>query len=153
MKQESGRSLIEIIGVLAIAGVMSASAISIYNVIRNNQARKIASMEMEEIAKNAKILMGVRGNYNGISVDYLISAGALKNNQAPLGESNWSVEAINNGTGFSINLTGLSSDECQYFATAAPKWATKVLINGFATDINTSCFSTKTNKVSFTIEE
>lgn len=152
MKQESGRSLIEVIGVLAIAGVMSASAISIYNVIRNNQARKIASMEIEQIAKNTKILMGARGDYTGISVDYLIATGALKNNQAPIGDANWSVTAINEGAGFSINLSGLSSGECEYFVTAAPKWATKVLINGFETDINTSCFSTDTNQISFTVE-
>ena len=44
MIQERGASMIEIIGVLAIAGVMSAAAIAMYQVIRNNQTRKIASM-------------------------------------------------------------------------------------------------------------
>ena len=46
MKQESGASLIEIIGVLAIAGLMGGAAIAMYNVIRNNQVRKIASVEL-----------------------------------------------------------------------------------------------------------
>lgn len=85
MNHESGASLIEIIGVLAIAGVMSGAAIAMYNVIRNNQARKIASIELEEIAKNTKMLMGLRGDYTGLSVDYLVSAGALQNNSAPIG--------------------------------------------------------------------
>ncbi len=152
MNQESGRSLMEIIGVLAIAGVMSASAISIYNVIKNNQARKIASMEIEQIAKNVKLLMELRGDYTGVSIQYLISSGALKSDKAPIGDEGWSVEAINNGKGFSINLTNLSSGECQYFATAKQNWATKIIINGLETDIDINCFSTKTNKVSFTVE-
>jgi len=80
MKQEFGASMIEIIGVLAIAGVMSAAAISMYNVIKNNQTRKIASVELEQIAKNTELLMGMRDDYTGLSVDYLVSAGALKNN-------------------------------------------------------------------------
>lgn len=152
MNQESGRSLMEIIGVLAIVGVMSASAISIYNVIKNNQARKIASMEIEQIAKNVKLLMELRGDYTGVSIQYLISSGALKSDKAPIGDEGWSVEAINNGKGFSINLTNLSSGECQYFATAKQNWATKIIINGLETDIDINCFSTKTNKVSFTVE-
>ena len=152
MRQESGRSLIEIMGVLAIAGLMSASAIGVYNVIRNNQIRKIASMEIEQIAKNTKLLMEMRGDYTGLSVDYLISAGALKTNKAPIGASNWSVEPINNGAGFSINLTGLTSGECQYFLAKKPKWATSIIVNGIETDINTNCFSTNTNQISFTVE-
>lgn len=152
MKQESGRSLIEIMGVLAIAGVMSASAIGVYNVIKNNQTRKIASMEMQKIAKNTKILMEMRSDYTGLSVDYLISAGALKSNKAPIGSSDWSVGPVNEGKGFAINLTGLSSGECQYFAATPTKWASKVVINGFESNTEANCFSTNTNQISFVVE-
>ncbi len=152
MKQESGRSLIEILGVLAIAGIMSAGAIGVYNVIRNNQMRKIASMEMEQIVKNTKLLMEMRGDYTGLSVDYLISAGALKSNRAPIGGSDWSVKPTDDGKGFTINLTQLSKSECQYFIASTPTWATKLLVNGFDKDINTDCFSTNTNEISFVIE-
>ena len=44
MRGESGRSLIEVIGVMAIAGVMTVSALGVYNMLRANQARSIASM-------------------------------------------------------------------------------------------------------------
>ena len=44
MKHEYGASMIEIIGVLAIAGLMSGAAIAMYNVIRGNQVRKIAAV-------------------------------------------------------------------------------------------------------------
>ena len=51
MITERGASMIEIIGVLAIAGLMSAAAIGMYNTIRNNQARKIASTKLCVIQK------------------------------------------------------------------------------------------------------
>lgn len=152
MIQERGASMIEIIGVLAIAGVMSAAAIGMYNVIRNNQARKIASVEIEQIAKNTNLLMGMRGDYTGLSVDYLVSAGALNNANAPIGGSDWSVTATNDGKGYSINLTQLSEGECQYFTTTIPTWATKVTVNGVEVSNTSNCFSTDTNKVSFIVE-
>ncbi|MBQ2017208.1 MAG: hypothetical protein II208_01620, partial [Alphaproteobacteria bacterium] len=77
MREESGRSLIEIIGVMAIAGVMTVSALGIYNILRTSQIRTIASADLSQIAENAKLLMEMRGSYEGISIDYLIKAGAL----------------------------------------------------------------------------
>lgn len=151
MKQEFGASLIEIIGVLAIAGLMGGAAIAMYNVIRNNQVRKIASVELEQIAKDTNLLMGMRGDYNGISVEYLVSAGALDNTHAPIG-GDWSITAIDDGAGFSINLTQLSQGECQYFTTTMPKWATSITVNGFETDISANCFSTDTNQISFIVK-
>ena len=154
MIQERGASMIEIIGVLAIAGLMSAAAIGMYNVIRNNQARKIASIELEQIVKNTDLLMGMRGDYTGLSVEYLVSAGALQNTNAPIGGDDWSVSAINNGTGYSINLTELTEGECQFFTTTPPKWATKILVNNVAITNNVSnCFSTDTNEISFVVEK
>lgn len=153
MIQEHGASMIEIIGVLAIAGLMSAAAIGMYNVIRGNQTRKIASVEMEQIVKNTELLMGMRGDYTGLSVDYLVSAGALQNANAPIGGDGWSVAAINNGAGFAINLVDLSEGECQFFTTTPPKWATRILVNNVElTTTTVNCFSTDTNQISFIVE-
>lgn len=153
MIQERGASMIEIIGVLAIAGLMSAAAIGMYNVIRGNQTRKIASVEMEQIVKNTELLMGMRGDYTGLSVDYLVSAGALQNANAPIGGDGWSVAAINNGAGFAINLVDLSEGECQFFTTTPPKWATRISVNNVElTTTTVNCFSTDTNQISFIVE-
>ena len=152
MIQERGASMIEIIGVLAIAGLMSAAAIGMYNVIRGNQARKIASVEMEQIVKNTELLMGMRGDYTGLSVDYLVSAGALQNANAPIGGDGWSVAAINNGAGFAINLVDLSEGECQFFTTTPPKWATRILVNNVELTTTVNCFSTDINQISFIVE-
>jgi len=152
MKQESGRSLIEILGVLAIGAVMSVATISMYRSVRTSQLRTIATAELEQIVKNAKILTGAHGTYEGLSVDYLVKSGALKNNTAPLGDDNWSVIPSADGESFSVNLRGLSSGECAYFATKQPTWADSILINGVEIGPSPNCFSTKTNQVSFIVK-
>lgn len=152
MTEESGRSLIEIVGVMAVGAIMTVSAIGVYNMIRNNQIRTIASAELKQVAENTKLLLGARGDYAGISVDYLIKAGALSSDRAPIG-TGWSVDASIDGSAFSITLTGLNTGECDYFITAAPTWATRVLINGYdANDAADACFTSSTNQVVFEVE-
>ena len=111
MREESGRSLIEIIGVMAIAGVMTVSALGIYNILRTSQIRTIASADLSQIAENAKLLMEMRGSYEGISIDYLIKAGALNSDLPPIGGKDWSVTASADGASFSINLVDLTNGE------------------------------------------
>lgn len=152
MKSESGRSLIEIIGVLAIGAVMLTAAVKMYGQIRTTQTRAIATSELEQIAKNVKLLTGARGSYAGVSVDYLTKAGALSSARAPIGNDDWSVAPSYDGKTFMINLFGLSSGECEYFATKKMPWATSVLINGYETTGAPNCFSTSTNQITFTIE-
>ena len=151
MKSESGRSLIEIIGVLAITAVMTASAVAIYNSVHRNQKNTIATAELRETAKNTKILMGMRDDYTGVSVEYLVKAGVLRNENPPLGTS-WTIEAGVPSNTFSINLYGLSGSECDFFAAAVPNWATDMFINGHRFDANPTCFSLGDNKISFVIE-
>lgn len=152
MRAESGRSLIEVIGVMAITGVMTVSALGIYNMIRANQVRSIAIAEIKQIAENTKILLEMRGTYEGVSVDYLIKAGALNTNKAPIGGDNWSVTPSFDGTSFTINLVDLTNGECNFFATQKDGWFTKITVNGFETDVVSNCFDTDTNQVSFIIE-
>lgn len=152
MRQEYGRSLIEIIAVLTIAAIMSAGSIAMYRQIRTTQMRTIATAEIEQIVKDIKLLAGARGTYEGVSVDYLIKAGALKSNAAPLGGDDWSVTPNFDGTSFSVNLTALTSGECAYFSIKQPKWANAILVNGHEIDGTSHCFSTKTNMISFVIE-
>ena len=152
MRGESGRSLIEVIGVMAIAGVMTVSALGVYNMLRANQARSIAGMELKQIAENTKILLEMRGTYEGVSVNYLIKAGALQNDKAPLGGESWSVTSSIDGSSFSINLVDLTNGECNYFTSKKPSWATKVTVNGFETDVSSNCFNSATNQVSFVVQ-
>ena len=74
MKSESGRSLIEVIGVLAITGVMTIGALGAYKMIRTNQTRTIATEQIKQIVQDTKILLEMRGSYEGVSIEYLIKA-------------------------------------------------------------------------------
>ena len=148
MKTESGRSLIEIVGILAITGVMTASAIGIYNSIRHNQHNTIAAAELRELAKNINLLMGARGEYTGLSVDYLIKAGALNNATAPAGKD-WTIAAGIDPTTFEIKISGLSHGECDFFAATPPTWATEMFVNGQRLGEYANCFSDIDNEISF----
>jgi type II secretory pathway pseudopilin PulG len=147
--EQSGRSLIEVIGVLAIAGVMTAAAVATYNTIRHRQIRTIANSDIEQIVKNTKLLLGARGDYSDVSVEYLIKAGALKNAKPPIGKD-WSVRSENLGAEFSLNLTGLSYNDCAYFTTVKTDWAYKIRVNNFESEPN--CLSSGDNEVSFFIQ-
>lgn len=151
MKSESGRSLIEIVAVLAITGVMTASAIAIYNSIRHNQRNTIATAELREVAKNAKLLMELRGDYTGISVDYLVKAGALKTDKSPVG-TDWSIDVDTDKTAFTIKLYGLARATCDYFSVAVPTWATDVIVNGYRIDNAPRCFSGTDNEITFIVK-
>ena len=152
MTQESGRSLIEVIGVLAITAVMAVGAITMYGAMRARTTRAIASADMEQIVKNVRLLMQPRGDYTGVSVNYLVKSGALRNTHAPIGGDDWSVTASNDGQLFAINLTGLSNGDCAYFTTAVPTWATAVRVNGSIDDAGDHCLSSGNNLVSFIVE-
>ena len=152
MKSESGRSLIEMLGVLAIGGVMTAAAYGTYNMLRTNQFRNLALSEMEQIARNTKILLEMRGDYTGVSVDYLIKSGAIVNDKAPIGGDDWSITAGITGENFSINLTNLSHSDCIYFATKKIKWAKGVTVNKLEYGGSESCLSVPQNLISIIVE-
>ena len=156
MKSECGRSLIEVIGVLALSGMMVVGSYKVYEMAKNSARRQIASSRMEQIANDVKMLMEMRGSYDGVSIDYLIKSGsgpnAVNGGVAPLGGPNWSVKSSIDGASFEITLVDLSEGDCAYFTTAVPKWATALRVNGFETESATNCFETKTNEISFIVK-
>lgn len=149
MNTQSGRSLIEVIGVLAITGFMTAAALGAYRIIQTNQTRSIADAQLQQIAQDIKILMEMRGSYQGISIDYLIKAGALQSDKQPIGGPEWSVTPSFDGKDFMINLVNLTNGECEYFSSSKPSWATTVIVNGFETGYTDNCFESDTNQISF----
>ena len=76
MREQSGRSLIEIIGVLAISGIMVAGVFSMYQSISNRQKRMIATENLKEIVTKTKTVLEYSG-YEMVSVDFLIKSGAF----------------------------------------------------------------------------
>ncbi|MDR2412921.1 MAG: hypothetical protein LBD50_01785 [Rickettsiales bacterium] len=152
MRQEYGRSLIELIGVLAIGAILTAGVVASYNTVRARQVRTIAAAQLAQIAKDTKLLMAAGGDYSGVSVDYLVKAGALRNGKAPIGGESWSVESSADGLEFSINVVGLSKGECDYFTTINLDWADRIRVNGYESNQNSYCLTTGGNEISFIVK-
>jgi hypothetical protein len=72
--------------------------------------------------------MEYRGDYTGVSIDYLIKAGALKYTKSPIGKD-WSVNETELGAAFAINIMGLSKSDCEYFITKHFNWAESIAAN------------------------
>ena len=151
MREQLGRSLIEIIGVLAIGAIMISATYSMYHSTNEKQKRLIASEELKDIAQKTHILLGHSG-YTNVSVDYLVEADVIKNDRAPAGGNGWSVTSNFDGTEFSINLVDLSFDECAYFATKKFNWVTHLNINGYDNADSSYCLKTGGNIISFFAE-
>ena len=145
MKEQSGRSMIEVIGVLAIGVIMIAAAYNMYKSIDQRQKRLIASETIAEVAKKTKILYEFSG-YKNVSLNALKTKGAISDTRAPIG-SGWSVNSENNGSEFSIKLTGLNYDECKYFSIKKADWAQSVKANS-----SNSCGKSSNNTITFMVK-
>ena len=148
MREQSGRSLIEIIGVLAIGAIMVSATYSIYHSTNEKQKRLVASETLKDIAQKTKTLLEYSG-YQPVSINYLIESGVINNDKAPAGSDDWSVTSNFDGTEFSINLTGLSFDECAYFTTKKFDWSHRLSVNGLTASDSSFCMKSGENKISF----
>ncbi len=151
MREQHGRSLIEIVGVLAIGAVMVAATYNMYHSTNEKQKRLIASEELKDIAQKTHILLNLSG-YTNVSVDYLIEAGVIKDNRAPAGGKGWSVTSNFEGDAFSINLVDLSFEECAYFTTKKFDWVEYLVINGYDSADSSYCMKTADNIISFFVK-
>jgi Tfp pilus assembly protein PilE len=145
--EESGRSLVEMLGVLAIAGVMTAGAFAMYRVVRTRQIRMVATQDMKTIADNARLLYAARRDYTGISADYLVKAGAMKTEKSPLSGAEFSVYANPGAKEFAMVFGGLGANDCSWLATAKLDWADRVSVNGYFESAATYCRNLNENEV------
>lgn len=153
MREQLGRSLIEIIGVLALGGIMTVATYNVYMSISQRNKNMIASETLKDIATKTKTLLEY-SNYKPVSVDFLIEAGVLKNSKAPIGNANWTITPSYDYTEFSINLFGLNYAECSYFSTKTFNWVKSISVNGSAitSSKDAICLQTGDNAVSFLVK-
>jgi Tfp pilus assembly major pilin PilA len=147
MKEQCGRSLIETLGILAIAAVMTAGAIKMYNVVRTRQIRMVAVEDMKTIASNAKLLYAARRDYSGISVDYLVKAGAMRSEKSPFPGAELSMFANAGAKEFAMVFNGLDFNNCTWLATIKLDWADRVSVNGYFESSATYCNKVEKNEV------
>ncbi len=76
-KQESGRSMIEMLGVLAIIGVLSVGGIAGYSKAMNKYKVNAVADQMAMIVTNIRTLYAQQRDYNSLTTDIAIKMGVI----------------------------------------------------------------------------
>ena len=134
-KYESGRSLVEMVGVLALMGLITAAAFVLIQAGSGSQKRSRATDEIDIIASNVRAMVAQaidtdtpfsslpKGTVcaEKLNTDGNNLAKALlksKTGATPFDKSSsYSVFSTDGGTTFSIELRGIGADECQSMGT------------------------------------
>lgn len=80
---QTGRSMIEMLGVLAIVGILSAGGIAGYSMAMQSYKTNALIEKIHLIAQATRAVY--KGNYKGISIDNLIDVGKIPDKTNPFG--------------------------------------------------------------------
>ena len=135
-KLESGRSMIEMLGVLAIIGVLSVGGIAGYSKAMNKFKTNKVADNLAMIVTNIRTLYAQQNNYSGLTTATAINMGVvpdelvnddkttLKNAfLGPVFIGSATVKGMDNGTdsgtnrGFVVYMGGLTREACVTLAT------------------------------------
>ena len=123
MKHESGRSMIEMLGVLAIMGVITGGAILLISSAMRTQKRNTVNEEVIQIVMGVRQLLGEYDDFSNINSSTIFSVMGMSSKNPYGGAYELSVDPANSRQ-FVVSVTGLSDVDCEYFATKA--WADSV---------------------------
>ena len=120
---ESGRSMIEMLGVLAIIGILSIGVLATYSVLmqrhRNNEL--LQEVTMRAMAVSTQFLTDTEPNLEGFEEEAigikvaLTASPSIKNCEGGFSKCSPTPEDEE----FALELAGISSQPCQYFVTLA----------------------------------
>jgi len=109
-KAQSGRSMIEMLGVLAIVGVLSAGGIAGYSMAMQSYKTTSLIEKINLIAQRARTTF--KGNYSGLTAaSVLVNAGKISNNDLanPFGGT---LTAVGTATNFTMTATNVPKEAC-----------------------------------------
>lgn len=116
MKQELGRSMIEMMGVLAIMGVITVAAIAGINSAMNMQKRNTVNDEVLQMVAQVRQTFSEYDDFSNINNATIFGAIGMSN-QNPYGGAYEISVNPSNSRQFVISITGLSKSDCEYFVT------------------------------------
>ena len=108
---ESGRSMIEMLGVLAIIGVLSVGGIAGYSKAMNKFKTNQVADNVSMLVANIKTLYAQQKSYNGLDNDSAVSMGVVPDE---LGTDGSSLTNAFNGTVYIGAGTGTRADDSFY---------------------------------------
>lgn len=123
MRQESGRSMIEMLGVLAIMGVITVGAIGMISTAMRTQKRNAVNDEVVQMVTQVRTLLGEFDDYSHINNSTIFGAIGMTNKNPYGGTYTLAVDPANSRQ-FVVSIDGLSQSDCEYFVTKA--WSDSV---------------------------
>ena len=134
---EKGRSMVEMLGVLAIIGVLSAGGLAGYSKAMFKHKLNTTIDQITMIVTNIRTLYGTQGNYAGLNNGMAVKAGVVPNamytaNSTGTYDSNATLTnpfkggatiavatvATVDNAGFTVTYTNLPSEACVQIATS-----------------------------------
>jgi len=110
-KQQSGRSMIEMVGVLAVMGLITAGAFVLISSASSSQKRNRATDDIMEIAAGVRSVYAEHDNF-GTAIDSNILAAINKGTTGPYSGSAYSVAIGSVNTQFVVTLTNVPAKDC-----------------------------------------
>lgn len=122
--QESGRSMIEMLGVLAIMGVITVGAITMISAAMRNQKRTTVQDEVTQIVTGVRSLLGGYDDYSNIDSDTIFAAIGMSSKNPYNGNYALATNPADSHQ-FMVTIDGLNKSDCEFFKTKA--WSDSVL--------------------------
>ena len=123
MKMESGRSMIEMLGVLAIMGVLTVGAIGLISTAMRTQKRNTVNEEVLQMVTGVRQLLGEYDDFSHIDNTTIFGAIGMSPKNPYGGTYELAVDPANYRQ-FVVTINGLSRNYCEYFITKA--WSDSV---------------------------
>ncbi len=118
MKQESGRSMIEMVGVLAIMGMLTATAFALISLGINRQKQSRVTDDVVTIVSGVRSLLGDYDDFSNIDNSTIFAAMSVSNKNPYGGNYELAVNPYNTRQ-FIVKITGLSKSDCEALVTKA----------------------------------
>ena len=118
MRQESGRSMIEMLGVLAIMGLITVGAISMISYAMRMQKQSTVNDDVYQVVLGVRQLLGEYDDFTRIDNSTIFTALAMSDKNPYGGKYTVSVNPSNTRQ-FIVTIDGLSASECKALVTKA----------------------------------
>ena len=118
MRQEFGRSMIEMLGVLALMGIITVGAISMISYAMRMQKQSTVNDDVYQIVLGVRQLLGEYDDFTRIDNSTIFKALAMSDKNPYGGKYILSVNPSNTRQ-FVVTIDGLSDSECKALVTKA----------------------------------
>ena len=112
-KQESGRSMIEMVGVLAVMGLITAGAFVLISSAMKSQKTSRLDDDVSAIVAGVRLLYNSAENFSGLKNDALDVIGYGTDVKNPYGGNYYVAVDSADNTKFNVYVGGLSGGECK----------------------------------------